>query len=210
MVGHTSNNSGRNKTKYSTYHCGHRYRTKNCNNKPVNRNEIEKVVIQNLQQKLGSRSTIEHLADKLLAHYKKNHSCIDREIELALKQQKNIEKKIQNIVSAIASGASSTSLTSALESLENENAVIAATIQSLHQRKRTDMLDRAAIVDYLSQDIGSLENKKPDDLKKIIQTYVEKVVVYEERIDVFLVFFVHTNGGGDPMSYKSPLLLSHQ
>lgn len=59
------------KTKYSTYHCGHRYRTKNCNNKPVNRNEIEKVVIQNLQQKLGSRSTIEHLADKLLAHYKK-------------------------------------------------------------------------------------------------------------------------------------------
>ena len=40
-------------------------------------------------------------------------------------------------------------------------------------------------------------HKKPDDLKKIIQTYVEKVVVYEERIEVFLIFFVHTNGGGE-------------
>ena len=72
-----------------------------------------------------------------------------------------------------------------------------ATIHSLQRRKRNDMLNRAAIVDYLSQDIGSLENKKPDDLKKIIQTYVEKVVVYEERIEVFLIFFVHTNGGGE-------------
>ena len=60
------------------------------------------------------------------------------------------------------------------------------------------MLNRDTIIDYLSQDIRDLENKKPDDLKKIIQTYVEKVVVYEERIDVFLVFFVHTNGGGEP------------
>ena len=172
-------------------------RKKMGNSKPVNRNEIEKVVIQNLQQKLGSRSTIEHLADKLLAHYKKNHSCIDREIELAHKQQKDIEKKIQNIVSAIANGTFSATLTTALESLESEKAVITATLKSLQQRKSNDMLSRAAIVDYLSQDIGSLENKKPDDLKKIIQTYVEKVVVYEERVEVFLFFFVHTNGGGE-------------
>ena len=63
--------------------------------------------------------------------------------------------------------------------------------------EKFDAYNRAAIVDYLSQDIGILENKKPDDLKKIIQTYVEKVVVYEERIEVFLIFFVHTNGGGE-------------
>ena len=197
MVGHTSNNSGRNKTKYSTYHCGNRYRTKNCSNKPVNRDEIEKVVLQNLQQKLSSQSAIEHLADNILAHYQKIHSGVNREIELAHKQQKAIEKKIQNIVSAIASGTFSTSLKSALESLENEKAAMTATIHSLQRRKRNDMLNRAAIVDYLSQDIGILENKKPDDLKKIIQTYVEKVVVYEERIEVFLIFFVHTNGGGE-------------
>ena len=196
MVGHTSN-SGRNKTKYSSYHCGQRYRTKNCSNKPVNRNEIEKVVLQNLRQKLSSPSAIEHLADKLLAHYQKEHSNVNREIELTLKQQKDIDKKIQNIVDAIANGAVSATLTSALASLDNEKALITTTLQSLQRRKSTDILNRAAIVEYLSQYIGSLENKKPDDLKKIIQTYVEKVVVYEERIEVFLIFFVHTNGGGE-------------
>lgn len=173
-------------------------RKKMGNNKPVNRNEIEKVVLQNLQQKLSSQSAIDHLADNILAHYQKIHSGVNREIELAHKQQNSIEKKIQNIVSAIASGTFSTSLKSALESLENEKAAMTATIHSLQRRKRNDMLNRAAIVDYLSQDIGILENKKPDDLKKIIQTYVEKVVVYEERIEVFLIFFVHTNGGGEP------------
>ena len=146
---------------------------------------------------MSSQSTIEHLADSIIAHYQKIHSGVNRDIELAHKQQKDIEKKIQNIVSAIANGTFSATLTTALESLESEKAVITATLKSLQQRKSNDMLSRAAIVDYLSQDIGSLENKKPDDLKKIIQTYVEKVVVYEERIEVFLIFFVHTNGGGE-------------
>ena len=147
---------------------------------------------------MSSQSTIEHLADSIIAHYQKIHSGVNRDIELAHKQQKDIEKKIQNIVSAIANGTFSATLTTALESLESEKAVITATLKSLQQRKSNDMLSRAAIVDYLSQDIGILENKKPDDLKKIIQTYVEKVVVYEERIEVFLIFFVHTNGGGEP------------
>ena len=64
------------------------------------------------------------------------------------------------------------------------------------------MLNRDTIIDYLSQDIRDLENKKPDDLKKIIQTYVEKIVVYEERIEVFLIFFVHMSGGGEGTPFK--------
>lgn len=34
------------------------------------------------------------------------------------------------------------------------------------------------IVTYLEKDIEALKNKNPDDLKKIIQTYVEKIVIY--------------------------------
>ena len=196
MVGHTSN-SGRNKTKYSSYYCGHRYRTKNCNNKPINRNEIEKVVIQNLHQKLSSKTAIEDLADKLLAHYQKIYSNVDREIAIAKKQQKDVEKKIQNIIGAISNSGFSASLTAALESHEREKSKLSATLHSLFRRKSDDLLNRDAIIEYLSQDISDLENKKLHDLKKIIQTYVEKIVVYEERIEVFLIFFVHTNGGGE-------------
>ncbi|WP_371368105.1 hypothetical protein SRRS_17990 [Sporomusa rhizae] len=59
------------------------------------------------------------------------------------------------------------------------------------------------VVAYLEKDIAALKNKKPDDLKKIIQTYVEKVVVYEEYVEVFLVLFVHMSGGGEPCPCKS-------
>lgn len=51
---------------------------------------------------------------------------------------------------------------------------------------------------YLEKEIELLENKNPDDLKKIIQTYIEKIIVYEGHIEVFLIFIVHTNGGGGP------------
>jgi site-specific DNA recombinase len=51
------------------------------------------------------------------------------------------------------------------------------------------------VIMYLAKDMEALKNKSLDDIKKIIQTYVEKILVHEEYIEVFLV--VHTNGGGE-------------
>lgn len=40
-----------------------------------------------------------------------------------------------------------------------------------------------------------LNNKSLDDISKIIQAFVEKVIIHKENIEVFLV--VHTNGGDE-------------
>lgn len=56
-------------------------------------------------------------------------------------------------------------------------------------------LDRDMIIKYFQKDMDALYNKSPEDLKKIIQTYVEKVEVYQDYGDINLI--VHTNGGGD-------------
>ncbi len=46
---------------------------------------------------------------------------------------------------------------------------------------------------------SGLNNKSPEDLKKIVQTYVENVVVYQDYADITLI--VHTNGGGEACVY---------
>ncbi|WP_147668178.1 CatA-like O-acetyltransferase [Anaerosinus gibii] len=50
------------------------------------------------------------------------------------------------------------------------------------------LLDKSKVIAYLENDIAALKSKNPDDLKKIIQTYIEKVVIYEEHVEVHLFF----------------------
>jgi site-specific DNA recombinase len=44
----------------------------------------------------------------------------------------------------------------------------------------------------------SKHEKSANDLKTIINTYVESVLVPEDKVDINLIlFFVHLNGGGE-------------
>lgn len=48
-----------------------------------------------------------------------------------------------------------------------------------------------------------VNEKSANDLKTIINTYVESVFVYDDKVEINLIlFFVHINGGGEPYRMK--------
>jgi site-specific DNA recombinase len=196
MIGHTSH-SGRNKTKYSTYYCGERYRTKNCDQKPINLNFIEGIAMNDLKQKLLNTNCINHLAEKLIEHYEKSKVENKKDIKVFERKLADIQKKLDNIVSAIADGLYNQSMKATMDTLEKEKADATIMISEIQCKQKATSLDKTIIIAYLEKDVSALENKNPDDLKKIIQTYIEKVVIYEEHVEVHLVLFVHLNGGGE-------------
>ena len=201
MIVHTSH-SGRNKTKYSTYYCGERYRTKNCNQKPINKTLIESIAMTDLREKLFNPQAIQLLANKLIAHHKKTKQEDTKDIQSFKKNLGSIQKKLDNIIAAITDGLYNPSMKTSMDSLEKEKATVLIMISETETRARSSTLDKSMIIAYLEKEIELLENKNPDDLKKIIQTYIEKIIVYEERIEVFLIFIVHTNGGGEGTPFK--------
>ena len=119
MIGHTSH-SGRNKTKYSTYYCGERYRTKNCDQKPINLNFIEGIAMNDLKQKLLNTNCINHLAEKLIEHYEKSKVENKKDIKVFERKLADIQKKLDNIVSAIADGLYNQSMKATMDTLEKE------------------------------------------------------------------------------------------
>lgn len=82
-----------------------------------------------------------------------------------------------------------------MDKLEQEKTEISSIISEIRGKMLCTSLDRDMIIKYLQKDMEALNNKSPEDLKKIIQTYVEKVLVYQDYVDIFLI--VHTNGGGE-------------
>ncbi len=196
MIGHTSH-AGRNKSKYSTYSCGTRYRTKNCTQKAINKRLVEDIVIADLQQKIFNTSTINRLANKLIEHYYSTQADKKKDILIFEQRLADTQKKLDNFINAIADGLYNSSMKATMDKLEQEKADILIIITEYQTKLKSASLDKSMVIAYLEKDIAALKNKNPDDLKKIIQTYVEKVVVYEEYVEVFLVLFVHMIGGGE-------------
>ena len=113
----------------------------------------------------------------------------------------SIEKEIGNIVNAI-SGMFHASMKDKMTSLENDK-IIAQSIISDIERKQALELDESLIDAYLKKDMEDFKNEK--DLKRIIQSYVDRVVVYPESVEVQLKV-VFTDGGGErvePLSESS-------
>ena len=194
MIGHTSR-SGRNKTKYSTYVCGERYRTKNCNLKAVNRELIEDMTIRELKEKILNPESLNYLADKLIVHYQKMQQEDSGDFTVLEKKLNEIQGKINNIVNAIADGMYNLSMKATMDKLEQEKAEVSSMISEIRSKLLCTSIDRDMIIKYLQKDMEALDRKSPEDLKKIVQTYVEKVEVYQDYVDITLI--VHTIGGGE-------------
>ena len=116
-------------------------------------------------------------------------------------------------MAAITDGMYNPSMKTTMNTLENEKATVLNMIKETELKMNSSSLDKNMIIAYLENEIKLLENKNPDDLKKIIQTYIEKIIVYEEHVEVFLIFIVHTKGGGEPNQSKStnfPFFLESQ
>ncbi len=194
MIGHTSH-SGRNKAKYSTYKCGERYRTKNCELKGVNRDLVENMVISEMKEKIFSSEALNRLADKLISHYQKIKSEDKDDLKVFEQKLSEIQGKIDNIVNAIADGMYNPTMKSTMDKLEQEKAQVSTMISDIRSKMLCPSIDKNMIIKYLQKDAEALENKNPDDIKKLIQTYVEKVLVHQDYVDITLI--VHTNGGGE-------------
>lgn len=199
MIGHTSR-SGRNKTKYSTYVCGERYRTKNCNLKAVNRELIEDMTIRELKEKILNPESLNYLADKLIVHYQKMQQEDSGDLTVLEKKLNEIQGKINNIVNAIADGMYNLSMKATMDKLEQEKAEVSSMISEIRSKLLCTSIDRDMIIKYLQKDMEALDRKSPEDLKKIVQTYVEKVEVYQDYVDITLI--VHTIGGAKETLYE--------
>ncbi len=193
MIGHTSHNKG---FTYTSYVCGTRYRTKNCDLKAVKKEYIEDNVMQHIQDNILNKDSIKELTVKLIHHYNKIRNEDTEDLKIFEKRLNEIDNKIENIVNAIADGLYSPSMKTAMSDLEEQKSQITNMINEIKIKFESKQLNMGMIESYLLRDVERLKNKNVDDLKEIINTYVDKVIVTDDKIDTNLKV-VHMNGAGN-------------
>ncbi len=197
MMGNTKY-CGRNKLKYVTYRCGNRDRTKACKNPELRREYIENYVISQLQEKIFNDDAIPLLAKQLNDYQRAKEFSVKDEKARMEKSLEGIKRQITNIVNAIASGVSNATLLGKLEELERQKLDLEQKLLTVGAVKEKAAITEDDLRQLLSRFKDYIADRNIPEIKKFIGSYVEKVIVYKEHVEViFKLQVVDLVGGGE-------------
>ncbi|MEW5952138.1 MAG: recombinase family protein [Bacillota bacterium] len=200
MVGSSSSytvKSTKEKKKLHYYLCNNANRTNTCNNKKINKTDVEDYVMSKLTKEVFIEKAIQALAEKLYKHYIKNKHETSGEGDYLKKELGNTSKQIENIVDAIANGGIAVQpLLEKLKSLENSKAILESRLHEWQVKQESDTITFDKAVAYLQHYAEELKSDDPKQVKQVIERFVEKVIVKQDTIEVNLMVTVHTTGGG--------------
>ena len=187
--------SGRNKQKYVTYECNTRKRTKGCNAKAINKDFIENLVIEFLDNNLLTYSNIDEIATLVLEGLKNINKGIPGALANYKKSLNQTNKETENIINAIAAGMFHPSMKEKMDLLEAKKADLILKITSYEQQLQVTVIPtKKTIIDYLESN-KDIKNKPLNQQKAIIQRFIEKIIVYPDKVEIISI--VDTNNGGE-------------
>ena len=162
--------------------------------KNISKDFIEDITLTEIKNKILNPTSIKSLTKKLIAYYEKMMDSNTDELKDLEKRLKEILFEIDNIVEAISKGMFHISFKEKMDNLEAEKNKISNYINEIKATMNSSELNEKLIEQYLIKDIKSINEKSANDLKTIINTYVESVFVYDDKVEINLIlFFVHIN-----------------
>ncbi|MBF7081688.1 zinc ribbon domain-containing protein [Desulfallas sp. Bu1-1] len=179
------------------YTCNFGNRTKQCDNEKINKELVESHVLKELEQKIFNDSVVPVIAKKIYRFYHQQQGEYAKETRQIEKELDNINKQVNNLVNALAVGGIAIQpIIEQLKTLENKKAILETQLREWQIKSHKDIINEESIIMYLEEKKHLVKNKNPETQKRVIQEFVEKVIVSKECIDVLFKITVDLSGGG--------------
>lgn len=172
------------KSKYMSYRCNKRDRTKQCTNKEVRREYVESFVIQQLERNLLNDEIIPVLVKKINQYQNESDSHAVEERKALQAQLDEVSKQTGNIVTAITNGMYQDVFKQKMQELEKRRGDLIYRLERLDLAKDSPCFTEDMIRSYFSVMKRHVHDRNMPEIKRMIDQYVERVVVYQDRIDV--------------------------
>lgn len=207
---------GRNGKKYAIYTCTRRVRTKTCKNKSIRQDVIEKYVMDQLLNKIFEENMIHEITRKVLEYVRQFEAEKSGEIKYLERKIKDLEAKIERLIDAIAEGyGDKEMIDKRMKAYKAEKIQCESRLSEL-KLKEYSWINEEKVADYLRICREALLSGDPKAQRKIIETFVDKIIIYPDRIDLSLkvdMKFVTERdkaGGGEPcLTIPLSIALNH-
>ena len=178
--------SGRHGETFNYYKCSTRKNKRlPCDLVSVRKDKLEELVVSKIKTTiLDTTNSLDKIADYICKAY--NSTVVeDDAIKINEKALTKTQKEIDNIVNAIASGIFNESLKQRLTELEEEKNRLETENIKLKLKTKTKLTPEDA-VNFL-QSMIDVDNNTQSYKKRILQRFVNKVVLFNDRMDIYLI-----------------------
>jgi site-specific DNA recombinase len=195
---------GRNKSNYSSYRCSGRANRQGCENKEVRRDYIDNYVLDELYKRLFSDISIRRLAAMLNEYNQKKSAESCFELNQANNELKEAARKIGAVIQLVTeSGISIETVKEELRKLEERKRFIEGYIQELSLKNKVSQLSEEAVLELLNRSRDFVRTRDIPECRNFINSYIEKVIVYGDRVEVFFKIHVPDEAAENVVPLKS-------
>jgi hypothetical protein len=182
-----SRKGGINRKQYYYYACSGRRLNGQCKNIEIRKEILEGFVLNRIQMLFFSDAP-ETWADKIEKLYNEQSGEVEGQ-ETEVKQKlSGVKQKINNLVVAIANGAGSPSLYQKINELEDEKKSLEYDLQYFDIRKNTHFT-RDQVIQFMEMNRKIIyDRENPIECRELVDRFVEKIIVYQDRIDLKIKF----------------------
>lgn len=181
---------------YPYYECGARERVKTCSNRRIRKEELEDEVLEQIGKSILALESKAAFIDKIVDFCAKQRDEVRQEEAYLKKKYGSVKKALENLLRAVEQGSAPGLLLEQLAAREREALAIKNELDRPRFREEVT-LSREDIKRYLDGIFQQFEDKKSEEhLKPLVRQFVEKVIVFEDRVEVVLKIVLDTGGVG--------------
>lgn len=175
-----SGTSGTKAKKHYYYYCsGQRHRK--CNKKPIKKTLVEWLVVQLLEEVLNNSENLASLAADAAAYHEKYYKDTGY-IDGLVKEQKDTQKALDNLVKAIEQGIFSESTQQRLTELEARKKALAETIEAEMLKARMTEDEHSIKAYFQKYAHANLEDTEVRE--QLLDYFIDKIYVYDDHLEI--------------------------
>lgn len=201
-------NTGNGGPVYVTYRCNHRDNNHSCNNKEVRREYVEGFVIEELFRHFFNDDTVPKITQQLNEKLKQDWNKNDDEYLQYQASMKIFEKSRANLIETIEKTCYSKALGDKLKVVEAQIETCSTFLKQNDERRgNVPVFTEDQVEQNLSKLKEFAKTSHREEVRAMVQNYVERVTVFRDRIEV--VFKVAFDSNTDkPITYNCESSLS--
>lgn len=179
MVGNKYQGGRDRGTLYVTYQCSTRKRTKECDMKSVNRDEVEKIVYDNVKDNILDKLNTKEFEMGLADRKNEGRKELQHKLQASQKKLDEINRQLENIVNAVSAGMDPSVFVSKSNDLNRQKQQLIEVISTAQY----EFTEQNIELDKLRKKIRKAV--LDEDMIMLFKTLIKEVVISEEDIEVY-------------------------
>lgn len=171
---------------YQYYICANRKNYRTCTCRKIRKDKIENLLLDEIKNKVLNEHDMARIANEILDQFADSPTIIAKEIKRLEKVKTQLEKKVDVLLEMRLNGEMTAAvLTKKSAEVETELSEVKSRLFTLTEQQR-HAVTFENIMEYLQQLLAYANDKNEDVLKLLFDNVVEKVLISEDSVDIFL------------------------